>query len=1075
FATLFSAISTAFVILSFGDLKPDYAKQSAQALLIMSRTHAATSNNYSAPLPAQIISDTATFLPPRSAVVVNVLLLLSLSLSVVVSLFAMLGKEWCYKFMSGRSGQVYEQARRRQKRWNGIELWKMREVLMYLPGVMHLALLLFATGLSVYLWNIDINMAAPVISVTGLTTLLYLIMTILPVIDPFCPYSTPLTVILEQTHVLFRDLRTGAFRIISYLLRKVDYPQWLKSRLRTTYNRLRSKDCNSIFDGSTINSAEVPMDIVTSQMLAWLLANCEDSQSISTALQAIAGARPNLLHAPLAQCGVYELVVSRLNACTRMDHNLEQYCVKDISTLPMALGYCRSFSALISGDAYACPWDNWKIRTTKSKIMKRELEDLQITRVHLDLLQQAEVTRCDFNTLATGTAAAMQYCHWAETRTNPAPRHIAPKLAASILSEHLQDTGRVLSAPALHMLVESTAHYLAPIWIGEKRDNPRSMLTLQIAKVYLASHATAPSTACAAAVALAAAAFLADSYAGGEPLPPSSEGREKRAVQVLRYYQTNKPTNRTMSSLFAFGFAGLLSSLDFKSLLGEITLMPALLAAAAGYIAQNAQLRGEVDIHTLPPSIPLGDYLTLSACRSLLLVTHHNFDHANEPAIGSIYTNFMLPNLDIACADNRLYISALKALCYAQSNDLHNLCLKILGAQPVPAHLPQYLVLLKDHNILERLCDTSLSSTVAPIVSAAATLHFKLLIAAIILSTEPQLEDRQSLLRPITNCRHEFAGLKPSIPDHSLPENQSLLLHIQQSSPGELSIQETMLRTMQYAVDFCHADPKLNPPASEESSTLDWRAKLQGVKDAHRLSSQFVGPSNVELPNFGPVNIGPQGADLPNYGRPNAKCTNAQLSNQTGWPNQTGLSPLNNSQPTPQFTPNAEAPQAGHLNANPPYTNLYADPNPWHPTRIPDRPGTPYVGIPKPDHYQPGLRPAAASSLGGPQAPHPYSKYPYPMRSNNRPFPPMQPWHSNMMPSEPYQPTQNSALNVPAPWQQSNQPVNDYPPGHITMPTTEHHAHVHGRNNHSPTTGWPEIRAESPVATQEQPIQDFEL
>ncbi|KAG9088528.1 hypothetical protein FS749_002097 [Ceratobasidium sp. UAMH 11750] len=140
FATLFSAISTALVILSLSDLKPDYAKESAQTLLIVSRTLGAISNNYSAPIPFQPVSSTATSSPPCSAVVANVLLLLSLSLSVVVSLFAMLGKEWCYKFMSGRYGQIYDQARRRQKRWNGIELWKMSEVLMYLPWVMHLAL-----------------------------------------------------------------------------------------------------------------------------------------------------------------------------------------------------------------------------------------------------------------------------------------------------------------------------------------------------------------------------------------------------------------------------------------------------------------------------------------------------------------------------------------------------------------------------------------------------------------------------------------------------------------------------------------------------------------------------------------------------------------------------------------------------------------------------------------------------------------------------------------------------------------------------------------------------------------------
>jgi hypothetical protein len=128
------------VIESLNDLKPDPAKSSAQTLLIMSQTLAAIANGQPAALTALDAVEAPVFSPPGSAVLVNLLWFLSLSLSVAVSLIAMLAKEWCYMFMSGRSGVIYEQARRRQQRWNGIERWKMKEVLTYLPGVMHLAL-----------------------------------------------------------------------------------------------------------------------------------------------------------------------------------------------------------------------------------------------------------------------------------------------------------------------------------------------------------------------------------------------------------------------------------------------------------------------------------------------------------------------------------------------------------------------------------------------------------------------------------------------------------------------------------------------------------------------------------------------------------------------------------------------------------------------------------------------------------------------------------------------------------------------------------------------------------------------
>ncbi|KAG9122876.1 hypothetical protein FRC07_000562 [Ceratobasidium sp. 392] len=151
---------------SLGDLKPDPAQSSAQTLLLISQTLTAIANGHTAPSSIQGGPDSTIFSPSRSAVVVNILWLLSLSLSVAVSLIAMLAKDWCYKFMSGRTGPIYEQARRRQERWNGMERWKLTEVLAHLPGAMHLALLLFAAGLCVHLWDINASVAISVIVIT---------------------------------------------------------------------------------------------------------------------------------------------------------------------------------------------------------------------------------------------------------------------------------------------------------------------------------------------------------------------------------------------------------------------------------------------------------------------------------------------------------------------------------------------------------------------------------------------------------------------------------------------------------------------------------------------------------------------------------------------------------------------------------------------------------------------------------------------------------------------------------------------------------------------------------------------
>ncbi|KAG9121246.1 hypothetical protein FRC07_002881 [Ceratobasidium sp. 392] len=139
-AALFSAISTAFIIESLGDLKPNHAESSAQTLLLMSKTLTALTNGQPAPLSPEDGPSSAAFSPPRSAVIVNAIWLLSLSLSVAVSLIAMLAKDWCYSFLSRRSVPIYQQAIQRQQKWNGMEQWKMTLVLENLPLAMHLAL-----------------------------------------------------------------------------------------------------------------------------------------------------------------------------------------------------------------------------------------------------------------------------------------------------------------------------------------------------------------------------------------------------------------------------------------------------------------------------------------------------------------------------------------------------------------------------------------------------------------------------------------------------------------------------------------------------------------------------------------------------------------------------------------------------------------------------------------------------------------------------------------------------------------------------------------------------------------------
>ncbi|QRV79815.1 transmembrane protein [Ceratobasidium sp. AG-Ba] len=103
-AILISPFLNRFIIESLGDLKPDSAESSARSLLAISqKLDVIVSGRQSEPPPVQE-SPFDDYSPAYSTIVVNILWLLSLSLSVAVSLIAMLAKEWCYKFTIGRSG-----------------------------------------------------------------------------------------------------------------------------------------------------------------------------------------------------------------------------------------------------------------------------------------------------------------------------------------------------------------------------------------------------------------------------------------------------------------------------------------------------------------------------------------------------------------------------------------------------------------------------------------------------------------------------------------------------------------------------------------------------------------------------------------------------------------------------------------------------------------------------------------------------------------------------------------------------------------------------------------------------------
>ncbi|GAB1524397.1 hypothetical protein RhiTH_008937 [Rhizoctonia solani] len=347
-AALFSAISTAFILESTQDLKPDFAEVSAHTLAAILAAVSSGSTANSSDIPTM---DQSEFSPSAAAIQVNILWFTSLSLSVAVALIAIVAKDWCYQFMATRTGPALVQGRRRQLRWEGIEQWRMREILNVLPLMMHAALLLFAIGLSLYLWDINPRVALPVVVTTVAVGVFYFVTLLLPLFFRYCPFTTgPMKLVLPYWNKVAKSTLklvleclgwlvvpfVALFAVMKRCLKRSPTRRWnlkaegRKSGLRHWAAQLSFIGCwdkskqlvagrvklisdSFMVDRSQLDRQDTPMDATTSSMLGWMIAQCENMDSVDIALQSLLCTKPWLPRVPLQTCGALEATLTRLS------------------------------------------------------------------------------------------------------------------------------------------------------------------------------------------------------------------------------------------------------------------------------------------------------------------------------------------------------------------------------------------------------------------------------------------------------------------------------------------------------------------------------------------------------------------------------------------------------------------------------------------------------------------------------------------------------------------------------------------------------------------------------------------
>ncbi|KAJ7853695.1 hypothetical protein B0H14DRAFT_781278 [Mycena olivaceomarginata] len=262
FSGLFSASLTAFLIESYKILQPDSGHLTVAAITQVSHQLAAIASN-----TTFVLQSPPAFNPTTASLWCNALWFVSLSLSLTCALLATLVEQWAREFL--HKTEIRPSPVRRARIFSflyfGLKKFRMHTIVDVIPFLLHASLLLFFAGLIAFLLPVNYLMMNLMCIILATVLLLYLVLTVLPVIYLNCPYRTPLSA-----------------------------PLW--SLLQ---NFSRSFNKPSLSSGQTITEAVVNSALQDTlsrdqQALKWTLDSLTDDTELLPFVEAI----PDLVHGP---------------------------------------------------------------------------------------------------------------------------------------------------------------------------------------------------------------------------------------------------------------------------------------------------------------------------------------------------------------------------------------------------------------------------------------------------------------------------------------------------------------------------------------------------------------------------------------------------------------------------------------------------------------------------------------------------------------------------------------------------------------------------------------------------------
>lgn len=183
-AGLFSAVVSAFLILTLSGLSPNSSDQTNNLLFLLL---AHRGDNVTLALNDL----NPPFSPAPGVVRQNCFFFASLFSSLLAAAGAVLAKQWLANYeRTGQTGPLEEQGLRRTEKYLGAKRWKLRWVVEALPTLILVSLGLFFVAITDYMWTINREVAILIATFSAIGTLSYFAMLLSAAIFPDCPFRT---------------------------------------------------------------------------------------------------------------------------------------------------------------------------------------------------------------------------------------------------------------------------------------------------------------------------------------------------------------------------------------------------------------------------------------------------------------------------------------------------------------------------------------------------------------------------------------------------------------------------------------------------------------------------------------------------------------------------------------------------------------------------------------------------------------------------------------------------------------------------------------------------------------------